>query len=150
MAAGRPQNYSISGKAKMQGRILEPFIEIQWAGCASSYRFAFLILRDLWTKAFCSLLPKHARCVSILAACQKIPKRGARSASPPALHRPAGGNGTPCFPKFSETCALRSHLACQKIPKRGARSASPHALHRLAGGNGPPCFLKFSETRALR
>ena len=78
--------------------------------------------------------PKQARGVSIFEASKKIPKRGARSASPPALHRPAGGNGPPCFPKFSETRAGRRNFGSfQKKSKA------------TAGGNGPPCFSIFSQ-----
>ena len=82
---------------------------------------------------------------------KQISKRGARSGSPPALHRLAGGNGPPYSPKFSKTRAgLSIFEASKKISKRGARSGSPPALHRLAGGNGPPCFPTFSKARAGR
>ena len=87
--------------------------------------------------------------LSIFEASKKIPKRGARSVSPPALHRLAGGNGPPYSPKFSKARAgLSIFEASKKIPKRGARSVSHHALHGLAGGNGPPCFPTFSKARA--
>ena len=89
--------------------------------------------------------------LSIFEASEKIPKRGARSVSPPALHRPAGGNGPPYSPKFSKTRAgLSIFESSKKNSKRGARSGSPPALHGLAGGNGPPCFPTFSKARAGR
>ena len=87
--------------------------------------------------------------LSIFEASEKIPKRGARSGSPPALHRLAGGNGPPYSPKFSKTRAgLSIFEASKKISKRGARSGSPHALQRPAGGNGPPYSPKFSKAPA--
>ena len=53
---------------------------------------------------------KRARDVSIFEASKTIPKRGARSGSPPALHRLAGGNGPPCFPTFSKARAGRQQF----------------------------------------
>ena len=54
--------------------------------------------------------PKHARRISIFEASKKIPKRGARSGSPPALHKLAGGNGPPYSSKFSKARAAHQHF----------------------------------------
>ena len=78
----------------------------------------------------------------------KNTKREARSASPPALHKPTGGNRTPCFPKYCETRAGRQQAGgFQRIAKLEARSAAPPTLYVLAGGNGPSRFPAFSKVR---
>ncbi len=92
--------------------------------------------------------PKRARGISIFETSKKIPKRGARSGSPPALHRLAGGNGPPCFPTFSKARAGRLHFCV--LRKLWARSVSRPALHRPARSNDQACFSKFFKARAAR
>ena len=56
---------------------------------------------------------------------KQISKRGARSGSPPALHRLAGGNGPPCFPTFSKARAGRQHFCVLQENSGLVRSRAP-------------------------
>ena len=69
--------------------------------------------------------PKRARGVIIFEASKKIPKRGARSGSLPALHRLAGAmvhHASRHFPKHVRAVSI--FAPSRKIPKRWARSVS--------------------------
>ena len=94
--------------------------------------------------------PQRVRGISIFETSKKIPKRGARSGSPPALHRLAGGNGPPCFPTFSKARAGRHVSIFASSWKFWARSVSRPALHMPARSNDQPCFSKFFKARAGR
>ena len=94
--------------------------------------------------------PKYVRGVCIMAAFKKNPKRGARSVSLPALHRPAGSNGPPWCPKFSETRAGRCIVAAStKNLKRGARSASLAAWTPTCVGQWSTMLFKSYCARVL-
>ena len=93
---------------------------------------------------------KHARGVTILATYQKVRKRGARSAWPPALDRLAGAMVHHAFRNFPiHALCVNILAACQTIPQRGfvqprsplcigpRRSMIHYALRSFRNTRGP-------------